>query len=63
MFAAEIDWLGHHLTEVLDNNASAFSVCARVYADAHVHRQLRVGPATASPAMFKHVAPLKTASC
>ncbi len=63
MFAAEIDWLGHHFTEVLDNNAQAFSVCARVYADAHVHRQVRVGLATASPAMFKHVAPPKTAGC
>jgi hypothetical protein len=52
MFATEIDWLGQHFTEILDNNASAFSVCAGIYADADVHRKLPVGPAADSPAMF-----------
>jgi hypothetical protein len=62
MVAAEIDGLGRHLTEVLDDDTSALSVRARIHADAHLHRQLRVGPAAAAPDifdMFDHCPPRK----
>ena len=36
MVAAEIDGLGRHLTEVLDDDTSALSVRARIHADAHI---------------------------
>ena len=37
MLAADIDGLGRHLTEILNHNASALSLGARIYPDAHVH--------------------------
>jgi hypothetical protein len=38
MVAADFDGLAHHLTEILNDDTSAFSVRARVYANALVHR-------------------------
>jgi hypothetical protein len=43
-----------HLAEVLDDDTSGCRVGARIHADAHVHRQLRVGPAVVTPDMFEH---------
>ena len=56
MLAADIDGLGRHLAEILNHNASALSLRARIYPDAHVHRQLRVGPAIAPPDVIEHTA-------
>ena len=40
-------------------HASACRVGTRIDADAHVPRQLRVGPAVVTPDMFEHYPPLK----
>jgi hypothetical protein len=39
--APDVDGLRHHLAEILNNDAEGFSICARIYANAAVHCQLR----------------------
>jgi hypothetical protein len=57
MFATEIDGLGGHFTEVLDDDTSALSLGAWIDAHPHAHRKVRVGLAACTPEMFEQCVP------
>ena len=57
MLAAQINRLGGHFTEILDDDTSAFSVGARIDPDAPVHSQVPAGLVAVAPDMFEHCPP------
>ncbi|MGE5698407.1 MAG: hypothetical protein ACM4D3_25085 [Candidatus Sericytochromatia bacterium] len=54
MLATEINWLGDHLTEILDDDSPATSVSTRIDPHPRIDRQLPDGLAAVVPDMFEH---------
>ena len=63
MLPAEIDAKSPHLTEILNDDASALRIGARINQHARIDRQVPAGLAAAGPDMFEHCSPPQTARC